>query len=144
MKQLVLIITFLFVVAVIILLNLPPKTITLKEISESEAPRLRQEEPELREIVLNDTQVTNTISKTTIDYYIIVESLRNLTLAQKKAEELKKAFNADFIVLPPTPEGNYRISYGKYSTLEAAKSTLKSLKSKINSKAWILSEKNSH
>jgi hypothetical protein len=144
MKQLVLIITFLFVVAVIFLINLPPKTITLKDISESDAPRLRQEVPELRETVINDTQVTNTNNKTTIDYYIIVESLRNLTLAQKKAEELKKVFNADFIVLPPTPEGNYRISYGKYSTLEAAKSTLKSLKSKINSEAWILSEKNSH
>jgi cytoskeletal protein RodZ len=44
--------------------------------------------------------------------YIIVESLKDEKTAVQRAEKLKKQFNMDFLVLPPTKEGNYRVSCG--------------------------------
>jgi SPOR domain len=76
-----------------------------------------------------------------VHYYIIVESIRNLSMAQQKAKKLKNEFNANFIILPPTTEGYYRISYGKYSSLEDAKSIIKSIRTNIRPDVWILSEK---
>jgi hypothetical protein len=164
MKQLVLIIIVLFVVAVIIVTNLPPKAITLDEISRSEAPRFRPEEhdtvivtpvnnqikvsqdkPVEENDKLKETPVNITVSvrkdEAAVDYYLIVQSFRKLEQAQEKATKLKKAFSTEFIVLPPTPEGYYRISCGKYSSKEEARSRLKSIRDLMGTDVWVLSVK---
>lgn len=73
------------------------------------------------------------------EYYIIVESLKTMELAQEKAEKLKKKFNMDFLVLPPTKEGYYRISCGRYATLDDARAKSKIVKTSIRPDVWIYS-----
>jgi len=164
MKQLVLIIVVLFVVAVIIVINLPPKAITLDEISRSEPPRFSPEERDtLKATPVNDQikvsqdkaveehdklketpvniVVTVRNDEAAVKYYIIVQSFRKLEQAQEKAEKLKRNFGADFIVLPPTTEGYYRISCGTYSTIEEARSKIKTITDRIGSQVWILTVK---
>ncbi len=75
------------------------------------------------------------------DFYIIVGSIRNLIQAKQKAKEFIDDYNKNFIVLSPTTEGYYRISSGKYSTLEEAKTAIKDVRANINPQAWILSVK---
>jgi hypothetical protein len=128
-------ITFLYVI------TLPPRDITLKDIPPAVAVQSNSREPDLRGIAPVDTTETDCDDKAQVGYYIIVESNRNLTLAQKEADILIKNFNRKFIVLPPTTEGYYRISYGKYSTLEEAKSIIERIRTTIRSDAWILSVK---
>lgn len=119
----------------------PPKEVTLQEIHSSGAPHTGTKEPATQETTPIDSPETDGEDKVQIDYYIIIESFRNLTLAQQKAEKLKNDSNTNIIVLPPTTEGYYRISYGKYSTLEEAKSAIKSIRTNISSHAWINSVK---
>jgi hypothetical protein len=138
MKQFVLIIVVLFVVAVIIVINLPPKAITLDEISRSDAPRSNIEEHDTLTATPVKNPVTISHGEAVVDYYIIVQSFRKLEQAQEKARKLKKVFSADFIVLPPTPEGYYRVSCGKYSTMEEARSKIKSITNRMGSQVWIL------
>jgi hypothetical protein len=76
------------------------------------------------------------------DYYIIIESIQNPSLAAEKAEILRKKLNAEIYVLPPTPEGNCRISYGRYNTMDAARSAAAEVRANIRSDAWILRAKN--
>ena len=74
-------------------------------------------------------------------YRVLQSEFQGDKAAKQKAEQLKKKFNTDIILLPPTKEGNYRISYGKYSTPEEAESMLKSIRININPDAWIFSAK---
>jgi hypothetical protein len=83
--------------------------------------------------------VSDSDDKIKAGYYIIVESNKSLTEARRKAEKLKDIFKANFIVLPPTPEGYIRISYGKYYKLEEADSLVKKIRTDIRSDAWVLS-----
>lgn len=85
---------------------------------------------------------TDTDDKAEVYYYIIVGSFKTLKIAQQKADDLRKDFNTNFIVIPPTTEGYCRISFGKYPTLEEAKSAIKSTVKNICPDAWILSVKN--
>jgi hypothetical protein len=80
-------------------------------------------------------------NKSKIDYYIIVGTYKNLKLAQQKAGELMNEFKTKIIVLPPTKDGYYRISYGKYSSPEEVRSKVDSVKTNINSSAWMFSVK---
>jgi hypothetical protein len=105
------------------------------------APNTSPKEPAIHASIISDSPETDGDDKIQVDYYIIVGAYRNLTQAQQKAEKLINDFDTNIIVLPPTVDGYYRISYGKYSTLEEAKSIIKSIKTKINSDAWILSGK---
>jgi isocitrate lyase len=86
-----------------------------------------------------DSSITDGDVKVQVEYYIIVQSNRNLRQAQQKAEELTNKYNTNFIVLPRTKEGFYRISYGKYSKLEEVNSIIKGIRTNIRSDAWILS-----
>lgn len=78
-------------------------------------------------------------SDSVVDYYIIVGGHKDLKTAQQKAEMLKKQFNTDFLVLPPTKEGYFRVSCGKYATLEEARAALNSVRTTIRDDVWILS-----
>jgi len=145
MKQIVLIISLLFILAIIYLITMPPKDITLEEmlkyIPPTVAPDTNTEEPYIRETTPVDSFKKDGDDTLQADYYIVVESFRNLTLAQQKAEKLKNDFNTNFIVLPPTTEGYYRISCGKYSTPEEAKSAIERARANISSSVWIFTVK---
>lgn len=145
MKHVILIIIVLFIAAIIYLITLQPKDITLDDMLKYIPPTAVQntnpEEPSSEETTLIDSSKSDGDDLVQIDYYIVVESFKNLPLAQQKAEKLKKDFNANIIVLPPTSNGYYRLSYGKYSTLEEARSTIESIKTKFSSDLWIYSEK---
>jgi cell division protein FtsN len=137
---LVLIIAFL-IFAVIGLVSLPPRDVTLKDMSPAVLPQAEPEEPATPVTSLIETPKTGDEDKEQVDYFIIIESFRDHTLAQEKAEKLMKAFNTNIIVLPPTAEGFFRISYGKYSTLEEAESAIKSIRTIISSDAWVFTVK---
>ncbi len=74
-------------------------------------------------------------------YYLIVGSFTDYDQAKRVAGEYADKFPAKFIILPPTTEGYYRISCGKYSTAEAASAKLPSVRDEINSGTWICSIK---
>jgi hypothetical protein len=164
MKQLILIVFFLFITVILFIITLPPKGVTLKDLQPEVIPRAISREPVKQDTTPIDTakEVFSSSSpnefeeeenahsegiKTALDaeseveYYIIVEGFSNQLQARQRAEKLKKDFSADIIVLPPTAEGFYRISFGKYTTLEAAKSSIQSIRTKVKSDAWILSLK---
>jgi len=141
MKQLIFTLIILFIVVTFLIVFLPPKKVTLKDLQQSATPLKNQKELATQESTYIDTPKTLSDNKVQVAYYIIVGSFKNITLAQQEAEKFNKDFNTNIIILPPTTDGYYRISYGKYSRLEEAKDTIKSLKSEINSQIWIYSEK---
>ncbi len=113
---------------------------TIKELTPAVIPQKNIKETVKQETTFADSSETGG-NKAQVDYYIIIGSFRDLKQAEQKAERLKNDFDTDIIVLPPTTEGNYRISYGKYSSLEEAKTKIKSIKKNINPDAWIFSAK---
>jgi len=131
----------LLIALVIFYKILPPQDINLKDITPPITQHTSPKDSALRGTIPIDSTVTDGEDIERIDYYIIVESIRNLTQAQQKAEKLINDFNSDFILLPPTKEGFNRISCGRYFTLEEAKSKIKSIRTNIRSDAWILSVK---
>jgi len=129
----------LFLAAAFLIITLPPKRINLN--SPDVAPHVSPKEQAHSESNSVNRPETVNDHKEKIDYYVIVGTFRNLTLAQEKAAKLKNDFNTDIIILPPTAEGYYRISYGKYSTPEEAKSIIKNIGKNISSDAWVFSVK---
>jgi hypothetical protein len=141
MKQVVLIIVVLFLYVVVLLLKMQPEEITLKDFQKGVAPQKSTKELSLQETNLVDSSKTNGNDQIQDNYYIIVGSFKILRQAQQKAEKLTNDFSANIIMLPPTKEGNYRISYGKYSTPEEAQAIIKSIRTDISPDAWVFSEK---
>jgi cell division septation protein DedD len=132
-------IVILLIGAVFLVITLPHKIILIPPAS---APFTSpKEKPDATKTPLVDNPVAEKDNKVQFDYYIIVGTYRNLNLAQQKAGELNNEFNAKIIVLPPTKEGYYRISYGKYSSPEEVKSKIDSVKANISSNAWMFSLK---
>ena len=119
----------------------PSEEITLREIGQAVGPPSGPKKSTMRETTPMDSLKTDSDDKIQVEYYIIVESFKNLTLAQQRAEKLNNDFNKNIIVLPSTTDGFYRISYGKYSTYEEAESAIKSIRTSIRSDAWIYSLK---
>jgi len=113
---------------------------TIKELTPAVIPQKNIKETAIQETTFADSSETDG-NKVQADYYIIISSFKNLMQAEQKAERLKNDFDTDIIVLPPTAEGNYRISYGKYSSLEEAKTKIKSIRKNLNPDAWIFSVK---
>lgn len=72
-------------------------------------------------------------------YYLVVASFSDFDQAKRIAEKYKNDFSAEIIILPPTPQGYYRISYGRYSTLEDAGANLPAVRGKVSSEAWVYS-----
>jgi hypothetical protein len=140
---------------------MPPREVTLNDMLKNNPPPLDVNaslgEAVRRDVIHTDTPVpseidtlrsvptsklrTTTTDKEQTEYYVIVESAPNKELARQKAEKLKKVFRTDFLILPPTKEGVYRISSGKYSTMEEAKSAIQGIRKNIRSDAWIFSLK---
>lgn len=146
MRQLAPIIVIFFIVAAVFIIfyaiSSPSTDITLKDISPTMAQHKgTTEEPASLETSHFDSLKTDNGVREQFDYYIIVGSFRNLKQAQHAAEELLNDFKTNIIILPQTAEGLYRISNGKYSSLEEAKSKIKSIRTTIRSDAWIFSLK---
>lgn len=129
---------FTVVLLVITYLLPPPDWENLNRVI---TPDTSSKEPAKQENTLIDSSETNDLDKLQAGYYIIVGSYKNITQAQQKAKELINDFNANIIVLPPVTEGYYRISFGKYSTREEANSAIKSIRTNVDSNAWIFSVK---
>jgi len=115
---------------------MPPREITLKDIPPAVYQHTSPNEPATRETTLIDSSETDGDDKVQVDYYIIVASFKSLIQARQKVKDLINDFGTEFILLPPAG-GNYRISYGRYPTLEDAKSAIKSIRTNIASDAWI-------
>jgi len=75
-------------------------------------------------------------------YYLIVASYNDITQARQAADRYTSDYGDDFIILPPTLEGNYRISFGRYSSLDAVDAALPGVRQTINHDAWVYSEGN--
>ena len=73
------------------------------------------------------------------NYYIIIESFKNREAASQRASYLEKKYNTEIFILPPTPAGICRLSYGRYPTYEKADSALIKVRIKLRPEAWILS-----
>jgi hypothetical protein len=149
----------LFVAIGVFVVNLPPREMTMKDLHPVIVPAEKQ-------IMIGnpDTSTTETkqaqsvtvhadtsridpasispaavINKGQIEYYIIIESISDQALARKKAKNLKEKYNTEIIVLPPNTTGNFRLSFGKYSSCEEAKSVIQRVKKQIRPDAWIYS-----
>lgn len=181
MKQLALLVSVLFIAALLYVIFMPPRQLTLKDLQKDPLPNYYdQSEPETLQNTLHDSYdngsgaISNHSDSSNIPtvklqadpprskinsasgnasqsdvpgnnqkpgFYIVIESCKSLAQAQQRAEKLRKSFNANIFALPPTTEGICRISYGKYSSLEEARSVLNGLKSRFGAGIWIYSPK---
>lgn len=146
MKQLAsifggIIFSVLCIIGLCYILALPPRDITIKDINQAGASIASPGDHAIQETILIDSPETFSNNKGQVDYYIIVGSFRDITRARQGANELINDFNKNVIILPSSTEGNYRISYGKYSTPEEANAIIESIRTSIKSDAWILTEK---
>jgi hypothetical protein len=155
MKRFIILVIVLFTAIGVYVVHLPPKEMTLKDLHPSVTVHAKPEGAEELDTAHMDSAIAVVAGKSDkdtdkippddetvkpgVEFYIIIESLRDQTVAQLKAEKLRKEFTTNIIVLPPTKEGNFRISYGKYSSLEEAKSMLKNARTNISRDAWIYS-----
>ena len=138
MKQIAVLVFLMFLFAVLYIGTRPVKEISLKDLPKYRVPPDSSQEPATQQITADSIKGPVADKKAEVEYYIIVESSRNLAQAQQRAEKYKNDFKANMIVLPPSKEGYYRISYGKYSSIEEARSASKSLKTTISRDVWIL------
>lgn len=120
------------------------KEVTLKDIqhaniknSDLSLPNDRPDQSEGR----NASGNSNYSLKTRF-FYVIIGSFRNLDSAREKAAMLKKTINAEFIVLPPSAEGYFRLSYGRYSTYGEAEAVIPEIRRTMGNDAWIYSAEN--
>ncbi len=118
-----------------------------KEISVKDLPPVVDRQVNLQDSSTNKPVTKELPEKEKIkpqkeEYFIIIGSFRDQMVAKKKADELRKASRREVILLPPTKEGFYRISAGRYPTHEMARTKLDSVRSTIKSDAWIFSAVN--
>jgi hypothetical protein len=159
MKRLIILTMILFVAFGVFVVNLPPREMTMKDLHPVIVPAEKQlvignpdtSSTETREVqsvtVHEDTSRIDPPSvspdpvknKGQIEYYIIIESISDQAQAKKKAKTLKEKYNTEIIVLPPSTKGNFRLSFGKYSSSEEAKSVIQNVKKQIRPDAWIYS-----
>ena len=113
---------------------------TLRNLNPIVNPYKNPEQPKTMEkTILIDSTITDGDKKGQDCYYIIVGSFKSMMQAQEKANSITNDIKLKIITLSPTPEGNYRISCGKYFTIEEAKANLVSIRKNINPEAWIYS-----
>ena len=70
--------------------------------------------------------------------YIIIASFGDLEHARLTAEAYTVKYQSEILVLPPTPNGNYRISYGSYSSSGEAIDALGTVRQAGFPDAWVL------
>ncbi len=75
-------------------------------------------------------------------FYLIVGSFTDITQAQEMAEKYEDIYGTGILILPPTPEGYYRISCGRYLTGKEADAALTAVRQNHYPDAWVLAAKN--
>lgn len=119
------------------------REVSLKDLEPAIVGYTDSTQPSLQEEVTGSNLVpVDENDKETGNFYIIVGSFKESVAAQDKAEKLKNSLQGEFILLPPSKEGYFRISFGKYSTREEAESTIDKVRHSIDRGAWIYSAKN--
>lgn len=98
---------------------------------------MEAESPADEDIVPNPVLESDTPVDEDGGYFLIVGSFSNLDQARQLALKYEDDFDADIIVLPPTSQGLYRVSYGRYTTSEEAGASLPAVRGKVSSDAWI-------
>ncbi len=158
MKQAAFIIIVLLLAAIMYyIFTLPPREMSIKDLHPVLVPHSNQNEAIPEDTIpaagsetttdkVADTPDTHDvkvdIDKSGTDFFIIIGSFKSLSIAREKADKLGKDLHAGILVLPVAANGYYRISYGKYSTFEEARSSLNSVKMKIKPDAWIFTVQN--
>ena len=138
MKYIAVSIFLFFIIAAFYVCTRPLEDISIKDLPMSSAPVEISPQPVMQQSTPDHSPEADVEKKAEIEYYIILESLRSLAQAQQRAEKLRNDMNADIFVLPPTKEGYYRISYGKFSSIEEARLASKRLKTTVSKDVWIL------
>jgi hypothetical protein len=145
MKHVILIIILVFLAIIIYLIALPPRDVTLKDILKYSPPIVTtgsDAEESVSPVAPSFKSLeTDSAEEEQITYYIILQSFKNFSTAQQKAEQLEKEFHTKIVILPPTAEGYYRISYGQYSSIEDARSVIQTVKTNVKPDAWIFYSK---
>lgn len=72
-------------------------------------------------------------------HYVVIGSYTSFDQAQQMAGKYESTLGTDIIILSPTPQGYYRLSYGSYPTSAAASAALITFRETSNQEAWILS-----
>jgi septal ring-binding cell division protein DamX len=112
--------------------------ITIKDLTASEISLKKNPGPDS---IKPERRMDNDMKAGKDEFYIIIGSFKTAEEAQQLARNIKKGTNAETIVFPGTAEGYYRVSYGRYPTLEEAKSVIKVVRTNIKPDAWILAIK---
>jgi len=73
--------------------------------------------------------------------YLIIASFNDPEKARKTADVYTAKYHADIFILPATPDGFYRISYGRYASAEDAGEALRDVKQMGFTDAWLLESK---
>lgn len=131
----------LVIAAAFLIFTLPPRRIMLKNGPPAVAPQTIPKEPVKQESTLTESPQKYVSEKVPSGYYVIVGSFKSLIQAQQNAAEIANKFNSNIIMLPPTPQGLYRISYGKYNTREEAESSIAGIRTNFGSGVWIYTVK---
>lgn len=131
----------LVIAAAFLIITLPPRRITLKDVPPAAAPQAGIKKPVKQESTAADSSQTSVSEKVPQGFYIIIGSYKSSAQARQNAAEISNKFNADIIMLPPTPQGLYRISYGKYKTREEAESAIAGIRTNFGSGVWIYTVK---
>lgn len=160
MKKDTFIAALFFLVAILIVLlgvylaTLPPRDVTLRDMEygparpvTDKAGMTRAEKMDekltgqtMPEQKLPEQKVTKDISSTTdtADYYIILGSYSGSDQARKMFSDLKKTYSDSILILPPTPQGYFRIGFGRFDSKEKARKKLEKIKSGFDPNVWIL------
>ena len=138
MKYIAVLVFLIFIIAAFYVCTRPLEDISINDLPMNTVLPESYAEPDAQQITPDDIQEEGGDKQSEIEYYIIIESFKDLTQAQQRAEKFKKDLNADVIVLPPSREGYYRISYGKYSSIEEARTASSGFKTNFRHDVWIL------
>lgn len=138
MKYIAILVFLFFIIAAFYVCTRPLEDISIKDLPMNSTPVEISPEPVDRQNTLVNNPEDAVDEAVQFEYYIILESLKNPVQAQQRADKFKNDLNANIIVLPPSKEGYYRISYGKYTSIEEARSASQRLKTTISKDVWVL------
>ena len=97
----------LVIAAAFLIITLPPRRITLKDVPPAGAPQNSPKESVKQENTLADSQQTYVSKESQPGFYIIVGSFKNIQQAQQKAKELIDEYECGLLF---TPDDNHELS----------------------------------
>ena len=138
MRYIVNLVFLLFIVSAFYIFTRPLEDISINDLPMNTVLVESSVEPAAQQITPDDSTEERGAKQAETEYYLIIESFKNLTQAQQRAEKFRNDFKTNVIVLPRSKEGYFRISYGKYSSIEEARAAQISLKTNFSHDVWVL------